>query len=247
MSRSGNGLLTIIPARSGSKGIPGKNIKPLAGKPLIHWIAHSITEAGNCGRVIVSTDSEEIAEIARCEGLEVPFLRPAEISKDLSTDLEFVIHALSFFKRVENWTPSAVARFSPVTPLVPPEVIHNSVEMLLGSPEADSVRPVYKVSHHPYKSWVLDGEYLKPAFTELITNFKEPHNLPRQLFPEMYAHLGASGVAWTDTILKKNSTSGDKVKFFLMDGIGAVDINNDTDFYFAEYMMTELRKSHVSS
>jgi len=230
-------VLTIIPARMGSKSVAGKNVKLLAGKPLIAWIIDSIQNAGNTGRVIVSTDSQEIADVAKSYGIEVPFLRPTEIAQDLSTDLEFVLHALDFFEKQEGWVPKAVARFSPVTPLVPSSVIHDSIDLLFANPDIHSVRPLSRLSHHPYKAWKVQGELMVPAFSKDITGFDEPYNLPRQLFPEMYAHLGAAGVAWTNTFLNLNSTSGRLLKYVMMNDDDAFDINHPIDFDIAEVLM----------
>ncbi len=232
-------LLTIVPARGGSKSIPRKNIKELAGKPLIGWVLEAVRDAGNTGRVIVSTDDQEIADVAKSFGAEVPFLRPGEISQDLSTDLEFVHHALNFFEKEEQWVPKAVARFSPVTPLVPPSVIRDSIDLLYANPDIHSVRPISRLSHHPYKAWKIDGEFMVPAFSKEVTDFDEPYNLPRQLFPEMYAHLGAAGVAWTDTFRTLNSTSGTIMKYVLMKDEDAFDINHPVDFDIAEVLMSK--------
>lgn len=236
-------VLTIIPARGGSKGVPQKNIKELAGKPLIAWLIEAVQGAGNAGRIIVSTDDPEIAEVAKSLGVEAPFLRPAEISQDLSTDLEFVHHALDFFEKEENWVPDVVARFSPVTPLVPSSVIRDSINLLLSNPDIHSVRPISRLSHHPYKAWKIDGEFMVPAFSKEVTGFDEPYNLPRQLFPEMYAHLGAAGVAWTDTFRKLNSTSGTVMKYVLMKDEDAFDINHPVDFELAETLMQKRRET----
>ncbi len=232
-----NKVLTIIPARGGSKGVPKKNLKLLAGKPLIAWTIEAAKAAKLTGRVIVSTDSEEIAAVAREYGAEVPFLRPTELAQDLSTDQEFVMHALDTLKATEGYEPDIVARFSPTTPLRPAAVMDEVIAKLMAHPEADSARPISRLSHHPYKAWRLDGEYLVPAFSPEVTGHKEPHNMPRQLFPEMYAHLGASGVAWTCTHRELGTTSGKKVLYVVMDDKDALDINNELDFEIAEVLM----------
>lgn len=116
-------IITIIPARGGSKRIPGKNIAPLAGKPLI---AHSIEESLDCSlveRTIVSTDDPEIAEVARRWGAEVPFLRPGEFSRDDTTDLPVFIHALEWLQANDNLLPDLVVHLRPTTPLRPPGLI----------------------------------------------------------------------------------------------------------------------------
>jgi CMP-N,N'-diacetyllegionaminic acid synthase len=237
-------VLTIIPARGGSKSVPKKNIKMLAGKPLIAWTIEAAKQAKLTGRVIVSTDSEEIAEIARSYGAEVPFLRPAEISQDLSTDLEFVLHALKVLKEKEGYEPDIVARFSPTTPLRGASVMDATIQKLIENPDIDSVRPISRLSHHPYKAWKLDGDFLVPAFPKEVTGHEQPHNMPRQLFPEMYGHLGASGAAWTRVYTEGNSTSGNKVKYFIMDDTDALDINHPMDFAVAEMLMRERLSRH---
>lgn len=234
---SENNILTIIPARGGSKGVPKKNLRPLAGKPLIAWTIEEAKKAKRTGRVIVSTDSEEIAEIARAYGAEVPFMRPAEISQDLSTDLEFILHALETLKVTEGYEPQAVARFSPTTPLRSAHVMDDAIGLLFAHPEADSVRPVSLLSHHPYKAWRIEGERLIPAFGPEVTGHAQPHNMPRQLFPKFYAHLGASGVAWTRLFREKGTTSGDIVLPLIMDESEAFDINTELDFEIAEILM----------
>ena len=230
-------VLTIIPARAGSKGFANKNIRPLNGKPLIHWILDTVHRARNVGRVIVSTDCPEIKRIAEQSGVEVPFLRPREISQDLSTDLEYVLHALDFYKNAERWRPDIVARFAPVTPFVSPTTISRSIELMMANPESDSVRIVAPLSHHPYKSWKITDEQLVPAFPREVTNLVEPHNSPRQLMPVLYSHLAAAGVAWSNTYEKKLSTSGDVVNFVLADEIELTDINTPHDFAIAECLM----------
>ena len=230
-------VLTIIPARGGSKAVPKKNIEPLAGKPLLAWTIEAAQQAKLAGRVIVSTDSEEVADVAKRYGAEVPFLRPADISTDVSTDLEFVLHALDWFEKNENYIPDAVARFSPTTPLRPASIIDASIDLLLKNPDIHSVRPISRLSHHPYKAWRIEGEYMVPAFPKEVTGFDEPYNLPRQLFPEMYMHLGASGVAWTKTFRKLHSTSGTIMKYVIMDEVDAFDINHPSDFEIAEFFM----------
>lgn len=231
-------VLTIIPARGGSESVPKKNICLLNGKPLIQWIAEAVLSSKNAGRIIVSTDDPEIAEIARSIGLEVPFLRPKNISGPLATDLEFCIHALNFFQKQEGWSPDVLARFSPSTPFVSSSTISNAISKLLDNRNYDSLRPVSLLSHHPYKSWLKDGIFLKPAFDKSVVGYDQPHNLPRQLFPEMYAHLGASGVAWTNTLLKQHSTSGNRVGFIEIDPIEAFDINSLADIKLAEAILS---------
>lgn len=232
-----NQVLTIIPARGGSKSIPKKNIATLGGKPLLAWITEAVKRAKLSGRVVVSTDSEEIADVAKRYGAEVPFLRPADISTDLSTDLEFVLHALDWFEKNEEYVPDVVARFGPTTPLCPSSVIDASIDLLLKNPDIHSVRPISRLSHHPYKAWRTEGEFMVPAFPKDVTGFDEPYNLPRQLFPEMYMHLGGAGVAWSRVFKEMHSTSGTVMKYVIMDEVDAFDINHPSDFEIAEFFI----------
>jgi len=110
-------ILAIIPGRGGSKGVPGKNIKMLLGKPLIAWTIEEAKKSKYLTRIIVSTDSQEIADIAKQYGAEVPFLRLVEISGDLATDVEFLLHALDFLKEKENYEPEIILRLPPTSPL----------------------------------------------------------------------------------------------------------------------------------
>ncbi len=233
-------ILAIIPARGGSKGVPRKNIRPLMGKPLIGWMIET-AKASRVTRIIVSTDDEEIAEVAKSFGAEVPFLRPKEISKDLSTDVEFLTHVLTELEKKEGYKPDVVLRLPPTSPLCKSEHINKGIEVLLGDGSLDAVRPVCEAAKHPYKFWKIDssGKLLEPFLPESFTGFKEPHNLPRQLFPKVYMHTGAMDVMRPGTILEKKSTSGDRLGFFLMEPEYSVNIDSETDFKYAEFLLSQ--------
>ncbi|MEK7090571.1 MAG: acylneuraminate cytidylyltransferase family protein, partial [Patescibacteria group bacterium] len=143
-------ILGIIPARGGSKGVPGKNIRNLAGKPLIAWTIEIAKQSNLLTRLIISTDSEEIAKVAEKYGGEVPFLRPAEISGDLATDVEFLNHALDFLKQKENYEPDIILRLPPTSPLRTAAHIDQGIQKLLDNPDADSCRPITESPKHPY-------------------------------------------------------------------------------------------------
>ncbi len=232
-------ILAVIPARGGSKGIPGKNIKPLAGKPLIAWTIDAAKKSKHITRVIVSTDDEKIAAIAKEYGAEVPFLRPAEISHDLATDVEFLLHALEWLKENEKYEPEIVLRLPPTSPLRTHLHIDEGIQKLIDTPEADAARPIMEAPKHPYKMWKIgeDGVFLKPFLPKEFTGFDEPHNLPRQLFPKVYLHTGAMDIMRKDTILKQKSTSGGKLVHFFMDSESSVNIDHLLDFELAEFMM----------
>ncbi|MEK9627528.1 MAG: acylneuraminate cytidylyltransferase family protein [Nitrospinota bacterium] len=225
-------VISLIPARGGSKGIPRKNLAPLANKPLI---AHSIEDSLNCTlikRTIVSTDDEEIAEVARNLGAEVPFIRPMEFAEDDTPDFPVFLHALEWLKDNEGFAPDLVVQLRPTTPIRPPGLIERGIEMLSGNSEADCVRTVRKSPITPYKMWQLDGNFLKP-FIQL--EGKESYNMPRQKLPWVFQHDGVLDVIRTSTLLNKNSVTGSKIlPLFMDESFLTVDIDKPVDLLIAE-------------
>jgi CMP-N,N'-diacetyllegionaminic acid synthase len=206
--------ITIIPARGGSRGIPRKNVAPLAGKPLI---AYSIEYSRRCRlieRTIVSTDDKEIADIARECGAEVPFRRPPELARDDTQDYPVFRHALDWLKEHEGHVPEMVVHLRPTSPLRPPGLIERAIAMMERDPEADCLRTICETPVTPYKMWRLEGSYLKP-FVQL--KGKESYNMPRQDLPRVYWHNGVLDVIRASTILEKGSVSGTKILPLLMD------------------------------
>ena len=232
-------ILGVIPARGGSKGVPKKNIKPLAGRPLLAWTIDAARASRHITRLIVSTDSQEIADVARECGAEIPFLRPADISGDLATDVQFLQHAIHFLKEKEGYEPDIVLRLPPTSPLRTAEHIDEGIEKLLAMPYADSVRPITEAPKHPYKMWRIDenGIFLVPFLNKEFTGFDEPQNLPRQLFPKVYVHTGAMDVMRLTTLMDQQSTSGKKVGYFFMAPEDSINIDSSIDFEIAEILM----------
>lgn len=229
-------ILAVIPARGGSKGIPGKNIKPLAGKPLIAWTIDAAKGSKHITRTIVSTDDTEIAEVARVHGAEVPFLRPAEISGDLATDVEFLTHALDYLKETEGYEPDIVLRLPPTSPLRTAAHIDEGIDVLLNDESLDAVRPIVEAPKHPYKFWKISesGDVLEPFLPKEFTGFDEPQNLPRQLFPKVHMHTGAMDIMRTKTVRELKSTSGKRLGYFFMAPEDSVNIDAPMDFDMAE-------------
>ncbi len=144
-------VLAIIPARGGSKGIPRKNIRNFAGYPLIAYSIAAGLQAKYITRVIVSTDDEEIAAVARQYGAETPFLRPVEIAQDNSTDLPLFEHALQWLNSNEGYHPEIVVQLRPTSPLRPLTLVDDAVKLLLETPTADCVRGVVSAGQNPHK------------------------------------------------------------------------------------------------
>ncbi len=232
-------ILGIIPARGGSKSLPRKNIRMLCGKPLIAWTIEEARKSRLLTRTIVSTDDPEIADIARSYGADAPFLRPAEISQDLSTDIEFLIHALDWLRMHEAYQPEIVVTLRATSPLKTSEHIDTGIRTLIDTPEADACRPICESPKHPYKMWKIGTrkKFLEPFLPASFTGFDQPHNLPRQLFPTIYVHTGAMDVMRRQTIQKLKSTSGNTLVHFFMEPESSVNIDHDIDFQFAEFLL----------
>ncbi|MEA2013052.1 MAG: acylneuraminate cytidylyltransferase family protein [Verrucomicrobiota bacterium] len=203
-------ILAIIPARSGSKSIKNKNIKLISGKPMLAYSIEHALASKLISRVIVSTDSEEYADIAKRHGAEVPFLRPSDLAKDNSTDLETFQHALAYLKDTEDYIPDLCVHLRPTYPIRTISLIDKVIEVLLEKPDYDSVRTVTKVPHTPYKMWSRNqGGKLVPILT--LENLDEPWNEPRQKLPEIFVQNANVDVVRTKTITERNSMTGKKI------------------------------------
>ncbi len=214
-------VIALIPARSGSKSIKDKNIMSMGGKPLIaHSIGHA-KESALVDRVIVSTDSEYYAEIARSYGAETPFLRPAEISGDAATDLEVFRHALEYLRRTEGRLPEICVHLRPTCPIREPGIIDRMIRILADDPGIDSVRSVSKSQETPFKMWFMgDGGRMRPA---VECGLKEAYNLPRQGLPMVYIQNASVDVVRSSTIMEKNSMTGDSIYGYVMETFYDID------------------------
>jgi CMP-N,N'-diacetyllegionaminic acid synthase len=187
-------ILCLIPARSGSKGLPHKNIRLFRGKPMLAWSIDHANRSKHSEqiRVIVSTDSEEYARIAVEHGAEAPFLRPAEIAGDLSTDYECLRHAVDWLRENEGYCPDVILHLRPTQPCRTVEHVDGALDMFLSERgRYDSLRSVIPVSKSPYKMYKLsdDQSSLDPLLTESIRG-AECFNQCRQVLPQCYLHNG---------------------------------------------------------
>lgn len=227
--------LALIPARGGSKSIPRKNIRLFAGHPLIAYSIAAGVAAQTISRVIVSTDDEEIAAIARQYGAETPFLRPAEFALDQTPDLPVFQHALTWLAENENYHPQIVVQLRPTSPLRRVAHIDGAVTRLLEHPEADSIRAVCIPFQNPFKMWRIEADgFMRPL---LQTEFREPYNMPRQELPAVYWQTGYVDAAWADTILLKNSMTGDAILPFVLNPEEWIDIDSPDDWRRAERLL----------
>ena len=227
-------VLAIVPARGGSKGIPRKNIRLFAGYPLIAYSIAAALQAKTVTRTIVTTDDEEIAEIARRHGAETPFLRPAELAADLTPDLPVFQHALAWLAGHENYHPGIIVQLRPTIPIRPLEIVDRAVRLLLDHPEADSVRGITLAHQTPFKMWLLEGEDkpIRPLTT--VPGIDEPYNSPRQVLPAAYSHTGLIDTMRPETILKLNSMSGRTILPILFGPAYSTDLDTPDDWRLAE-------------
>jgi CMP-N,N'-diacetyllegionaminic acid synthase len=244
-------VLGIIPARGGSKSIPLKSIYPCAGKPLMAYTVDAAKDSKLITRLIVSTDSEEIASVARGYSVEVPFMRPAELAGDLTPDLPVFVHALRNLEEIEGYKPDVVVHLRPTTPLKTAEDIDRGVELLIADSGADSVRSVCEPIHTPFKMYrIREGEtYLEPlllaAYPEVFGENPEAFNMPRQALPDVLRHSGYIDVIRTRTILELKSMSGLKMLPLPFEKWRDVDIDSMEDLMMAEILINKERNTNA--
>ncbi len=228
-------VLALIPARGGSKSIPRKNIRPFAGFPLIAFSIAAGLASETVTRVIVSTDDEEIAAVSRRFGAETPFIRPAHLAEDNTPDLPVFQHTLEWLQENEEYQPEIVVQLRPTSPLRRVWHIDQAVHRLLEHPEADAVRTVCAPFQNPYKMWRIGEDGLmKPL---IKTEYREPYNMPRQLLPDVYWQTGYVDAAWSDTILLKNSMTGDAILPLVIPPNDWIDIDSADDWRRAERLL----------
>lgn len=229
-------VLAIIPARGGSKGIPRKNIKVFAGHPLIAYSIQAGLQARGVSRVIVSTDDEEIAAVARAYGAETPFLRPAELAEDRTLDLPVFEHALDWLAEHEGYRPEALVQLRPTSPVRPPDLVDQAVETLLAHPEADSVRGVVPAGQNPHKMWRIDPETGRMRNLLDVPGVAEPYNAPRQALPPVYWQTGHIDVVRAATV-RGGSMSGEVILPVMVDPAYTVDIDTPKDWARSEWLV----------
>lgn len=219
--------LALIPARGGSKGVPGKNIRPLGGFPVIAW---SIVAARLCpgiDRVIVSTDSPEIAAVARRFGAETPFLRPAELATDAAGDRGVVLHLLRWLQSAEGTFPSLVVHLRPTTPLRDPLEIARAVAALNAAPQATALRSAHALPEPPQKMFGVDDGLFVGLFPHDLR--PEYYNLPRQAFPPAYLPNGYVDVLRSDFVLSNDALHGPRILAHVTPPATEIDAMEDLD------------------
>lgn len=235
---SKNQFLALIPARSGSKRIPNKNIKILANHSLIAYSIQIAKNSGIFSQVIVSTDSELIAKIAKYYGAEVPFLRPEEFALENSEDIHWLKYTL---RKLNKKSSSYYAILRPTSPFRTVTMIHNAWKMLLDDPKADSIRAIEKCAQHPAKMWIVKGKRMKPMIKNPDSSGIEWFSTPIQALPDIYAQNSSLEIAKTQIPLTTNSISGKHIIPYFTNGFEGYDLNTEKDWIYAEYLIKTKR------
>jgi CMP-N,N'-diacetyllegionaminic acid synthase len=228
--------VAIVPARSGSKGLHRKNILQLEGKPLIAHTIESARAARSIHRIVVSTESPEIAQIARQFGAEVPFLRPAELAMDETPTLPVIQHVLAELKATQGWEPEIIILLQPTSPLRQSEHIDLATS-LLEDTGADSVASVCPVECHPAWMKRIEGGRVLPYLEN------QPEHTRRQDLPPLYRVNGAIYVTRRSVLLEQNRILGRDTRALFMDAESSVDIDTAMDLKLASLILQGRRKA----
>lgn len=232
-------VVAVIPARGGSKGIPRKNLLEVGGFPLIEWSIRSAMDASSIDRVIVTTDDDEIAAVARRAGAEVPFLRPAELAGDLVPDLPVFQHLLDWLRDRDGVDPSVLVHLRPTSPARRPGLIDEAVRLLEEHPDASSVRSVTRPIVTPYKMWQFSGVWLEPLLGSMDD---ELFNEPRQALPPVWIHEGTIDVMRSE-VVRGGSMSGRRILGLELPSDEAVDLDDPDDLPRVEAALRRLRST----
>lgn len=225
-------ILAVIPARSGSKSVVNKNIRMINDKPMMAYSIEHAQSSKYINRIIVSTDSEEYAEIARSYGAETPFIRPAEFAADNSLDIDVFEHALRFLEEKESYVPDIVVQLRPTYPVRNAEDIDRMIEMMLEDETVDSVRSVMQNEVVPHKMWYVaeDG-----SMDPILKDIPEAYNMARQQLPKTYYQNGNIDLLRPRNVTEYHSMTGKKIKGYVMTEM--YDVDTEEDFArVSEYM-----------
>jgi len=226
-------ILTIIPARGGSKGIKRKNLVKINSKPLVAYSIGHALDSNLINRVIVSTDDEEIKKVSLDYGAEVPFTRPKELAEDHVLDWPVFEHALQYLQREEGYTADIIVHLRPTAPIRQVQWIDEAIQLLIDHPAANSVRSVSQPDKHPYRMFRIDElGYLEPVMKH---EHPEPYLLRRQDLPTVYYYNCVIDVTKPSTIFEKNSMTGNKIFPYIMNPDDVFDIDSPRDLEIVRF------------
>jgi CMP-N,N'-diacetyllegionaminic acid synthase len=228
-------IVGLIPARAGSKRVPNKNIRLLAGHPVIAYTIEAALESGIFQSVVVSTDSEQIANIARYYGADVPFLRPAEFATDTSPDIEWVHDTLRRLAEQGQGT-DCFSILRPTSPFRKPETIRRAWTAFLTAGCVDSLRAVEKCKQHPGKMWIVRGDRMFPLLP--IGPAEQPwHSSQYPTLPDVYVQNASLEIAATRVVFQEHTIAGHVVMPFFTQGDEGYDVNDVADWIYAEHLL----------
>jgi CMP-N,N'-diacetyllegionaminic acid synthase len=233
MTPQSDSILALITARGGSKGIPGKNIVPLAGKPLLAWTVEAARAARGIERVLLSTDCPQIRAAGIASGAQAPFLRPAELAQDDTPSIDVVLHALQWLEEHENYKPRWVLLLQPTSPLRTTTDIEKAVELAIGK-QPPAVVSVCEVGKHPYWTKTMDAE---GRLSNLITGVEAYTR--RQDMPSAYALNGALYLVDRDVLLKQKSFCPPGALAYVMPQERSLDVDTPWDLRLVELILKE--------
>ena len=234
--------IALIGARAGSERVKDKNVRRLAGHPLLAYAIETARRAEVFDRILVSTDSEQIAQVARWYGADVPFLRPVEYASSTSPDIEWIAWTLR--RLDERYDLFAIVRAT--NPFRGPEVIRRGLDQLLATPEADSIRAVELVKQHPGKMWVIDevGRLMRPLLDQSHLDVAW-HAGQYQALPPIYVQNSALEIAWTRVVAATGTREGRMLAPFMTEGYEGLNIDDEDDFARAEELVATGRAQLV--
>lgn len=237
MNTASPSCVALIPARAGSKRVPGKNVRILGGHPLLAYTIAAARASGVFADVIVSTDSAETADIARLYGAEVPFLRPAELAGDLSPDIEWVEWTLSTL-RAAGRTWDAFSLLRPTSPFRQAATIARAWALFTAA-GADSLRAVEPCKQHPGKMWVIESEQrMRPLLTDGPVN-PPWHSMPYQALPPVFVQNASLEIAWCRVVEETRTIAGRTLVPFRTEGTEGFDVNESEDWWYAEWLLVQ--------
>jgi N-acylneuraminate cytidylyltransferase len=235
MAHKDYNIVALIPARAGSKRVPDKNIRPLAGHPLIAYTIVAALESGIFTDVVVSTDSEHYAEIVKHYGAEVPFLRPAALAGDQSPDVEWLQDSLNRLQEVGR-IYDCFSILRPTSPFRMPATIQRAWQEFSTQIGVDSLRAVEKCTQHPGKMWVVRGKRMMPLLP--LGPAEQPwHSSQYPSLPEIYVQNASLEIAWSRVVFEDRTIAGNVVMPFFTTGFEGFDVNNEYDWQLAENMV----------
>lgn len=239
--------VAFIPARSGSKRVPNKNIRSLSGHPMLAYSICSAIDSGVFDAVICATDSEQYADVARHYGAEVPFLRSADISGDKSPDIEWVVWMLKMLSEMHrDFEVFSILR--PTSPFRRADTIRRAWDSFTADPGADSLRAIEKCTQHPGKMWVIRGKRMLPVmpFANGLTPW---HSSQYAALPEIYVQNASLEIAWSRVAIQGNSIAGECIIPFVSEGLEGFDVNDPADWWMAERLleMGEVKLPSIST